>query len=71
MGVVNRLANAFTNMAQRWVPDAYVIAIILSLIVFVFALAFGFGPEVGLADHAFATPSPLCQSRSTLSLAAS
>lgn len=49
--MVNRLANAFTNMAQRWVPDAYVIAIILSLIVFVFALAFGFGPEVGLGER--------------------
>ena len=38
-------------MALRWVPDAYVIAIILSLIVFVAAVAFGFGPEASLVDR--------------------
>jgi short-chain fatty acids transporter len=49
--VINRLANAFTAMAQRWVPDAYVIAVLLTLIVFVFALFFGFAPETSLVDR--------------------
>jgi short-chain fatty acids transporter len=49
--VINRLANAFTSMAQRWVPDAYVIAVLLTLIVFCGAVWQGFLPDVGLGER--------------------
>ncbi len=39
--MIARIANAFTLWAQRWVPDAYVIAVLLTAVVF--ALAVGAG----------------------------
>ncbi len=39
--MISRLANLFTHWAQRWVPDAYVIAILLTALVFGLALGFG------------------------------
>jgi short-chain fatty acids transporter len=39
--MISRLANLFTVWAQRWVPDAYVIAILLTAVVFVLAITSG------------------------------
>jgi short-chain fatty acids transporter len=39
--MISRLANLFTAWAQRWVPDAYVIAILLTAIVFGLAVTVG------------------------------
>ncbi len=49
--MINRLANAFTNMAQRWVPDAYVIAILLTLVVFCGAVGWGFDADVSTLER--------------------
>jgi short-chain fatty acids transporter len=50
--MISRLANFFTVWSQRWVPDAYVIAILLTAIVFVLALAVG-GATAGQAVDAW------------------
>jgi len=44
---------AFTNWTEKRIPDALVIVFILSIITFIFALIWGFKPEVGLGDRAF------------------
>ena len=41
-----------TNWTERYIPDALVIVFILSIITFIFALIWGFKPEVGLMDRA-------------------
>ncbi|MGD8226760.1 MAG: TIGR00366 family protein [Desulfobacteraceae bacterium] len=43
----------FTNWTEKRIPDALVIVFILSIITFIFALIWGFKPEVGLGDRAF------------------
>jgi short-chain fatty acids transporter len=42
-----------TRWTERWIPDALVIVIILSLITYVLALIWGFKPEVGIGTRAF------------------
>jgi short-chain fatty acids transporter len=42
-----------TGWTERWVPDALVIVIILSLVTYIFALIWGFKPEVGLGSRAY------------------
>ncbi|MGD9034863.1 MAG: TIGR00366 family protein, partial [Desulfobacteraceae bacterium] len=44
---------AFTNWTEKRIPDALVIVFILSIITFIFALIWGFKPEVELGDRAF------------------
>lgn len=39
--MISRLAGALTLWSQRWVPDAYIIAVILTAIVFVLAIVVG------------------------------
>jgi len=38
--------DALTRWTERWIPDALVIVIILSFVAYVFALIWGFKPEV-------------------------
>jgi len=44
--------DGMTRWTERWVPDAFVIVIILSFVTFVFAIIWGFRPEVGLTTRA-------------------
>ncbi len=46
-------ANGMTSWTERWVPDAWVIVIILSLLSYIFAIIWGFKPEVGLGSRAY------------------
>lgn len=39
--MISRFAGALTLWSQRWVPDAYIIAVILTAIVFVLAIVVG------------------------------
>jgi len=41
-----RLGDSLTRWTERWIPDALVIVIILSFVAYVFALIWGFKPEV-------------------------
>lgn len=45
--------DALTRWTERWIPDALVIVIILSLVTYVLALIWGFKPEVGLGSRAY------------------
>lgn len=45
--------DALTRWTERWIPDALVIVIVLSLVAYVFALIWGFKPEVGLGTRAY------------------
>jgi short-chain fatty acids transporter len=45
--------DGMTRWTERWVPDAFVIVIVLSIVTFVFALIWGFKPEVGLGSRAY------------------
>lgn len=42
-----------TNWTERWIPDAIVIVFILSILTFIFALIWGFEPEVGIMSRAY------------------
>ncbi len=46
-------ANGMTSWTERWVPDAWVIVIILSFLSYIFAIIWGFKPEVGLGSRAY------------------
>jgi short-chain fatty acids transporter len=45
--------DGLTRWTERWIPDALVIVIILSIVAYVLALIWGFKPEVGLGSRAF------------------
>jgi short-chain fatty acids transporter len=45
--------DALTRWTERWIPDALVIVIILSVVAYILALIWGFKPEVGLGSRAF------------------
>jgi len=45
--------DGMTRWTERWVPDAFVIVIVLSFITFAFAIIWGFKPEVGLGSRAY------------------
>jgi short-chain fatty acids transporter len=45
--------DALTRWTERWIPDALVIVIILSIVTFILALTWGFKPEVGIGSRAF------------------
>jgi len=45
--------DGLTRWTERWIPDALVIVIVLSLVAYVFALIWGFKPEVGLGTRAY------------------
>jgi short-chain fatty acids transporter len=45
--------DALTRWTERWIPDAFVIVIVLSIVTFILALIWGFKPEVGLGSRAF------------------
>ena len=38
---------------ERWIPDALVIVIVLSIVGYIFALIWGFKPEVGIGSRAY------------------
>jgi short-chain fatty acids transporter len=44
---------ALTRWTERWIPDAFVIVIVLSLVTFILALIWGFKPEVGVGARAY------------------
>jgi short-chain fatty acids transporter len=48
--MISRLAGALTVWAQRWVPDAYVIAILLTAIVFAMAVGMGGATPLQVVD---------------------
>jgi hypothetical protein len=45
--------DGLTRWTERWIPDALVIVIILSLVTYVMALIWGFKPETSLGTRAF------------------
>jgi short-chain fatty acids transporter len=45
--------DGLTRWTERWVPDALVIVIVLSIVAYILALIWGFKPEVGLESRAF------------------
>jgi short-chain fatty acids transporter len=45
--------DALTRWTERWIPDALVIVIILSIVTFILALIWGFKPEVGIGSRAY------------------
>ncbi|MBM4350957.1 MAG: short-chain fatty acid transporter [Deltaproteobacteria bacterium] len=45
--------DALTRWTERWIPDAFVIVIVLSIVTFILALIWGFKPEVGIGARAF------------------
>jgi short subunit fatty acids transporter len=45
--------DALTRWTERWIPDAFVIVIILSFVAYIFALIWGFKPEVELGSRAY------------------
>ena len=45
--------DTLTRWTERWIPDALVIVIVLSFITYIFALIWGFKPEVGIGSRAF------------------
>lgn len=45
--------DALTRWTERWIPDALVIVIILSIVAYILALIWGFKPEIGLGDRAY------------------
>src|SRR5512147_1040849 len=47
------LGDALTRWTERWIPDALVIVIVLSVVTYILALIWGFKAEVGLGSRAF------------------
>jgi short-chain fatty acids transporter len=45
--------DGLTRWTERWIPDALVIVIVLSIVAYILALIWGFKPEVGLGSRAF------------------
>jgi short-chain fatty acids transporter len=45
--------DGLTRWTERWIPDALVIVIILSIVAYILALIWGFKPEVDLGSRAF------------------
>jgi short-chain fatty acids transporter len=45
--------DALTRWTERWIPDALVIVIVLSIVTYILALIWGFKPEIGLGDRAY------------------
>jgi short-chain fatty acids transporter len=45
--------DALTRWTERWVPDALVIVILLSIVTYIFALIWGFKPGVGLGSRSY------------------
>ncbi len=50
---IKEWSDALTIWTQRWIPDALVIVIVLSFVAYIFALIWGFKPEVGLGSRAY------------------
>ncbi|MBS3921233.1 MAG: short-chain fatty acid transporter [Deltaproteobacteria bacterium] len=45
--------DGLTRWTERWIPDALVIVIFLSIVTYVLALIWGFKPEIGIGDRAY------------------
>ena len=45
--------DGMTRWTERWIPDALVIVIVLSLVTYIFALIWGFKPEVSIGSRAY------------------
>ena len=45
--------DGMTRWTERWIPDALVIVVVLSLVTYIFALIWGFKPGVGLGTRAY------------------
>jgi short-chain fatty acids transporter len=45
--------DGMTRWTERWIPDALVIVIVLSLVTYLFAIIWGFKPEVSLGSRAY------------------
>jgi len=45
--------DALTKWTERWIPDALVIVIILSIVAYIFAIIWGFKPEVSIGSRAY------------------
>ena len=50
---VKSWGDGMTSWTERWVPDAFVIVIVLSFVTYLFAIIWGFKPEVGLGTRAY------------------
>jgi short-chain fatty acids transporter len=53
LGFLKSWGGGLTEWTERYIPDALVIVFILSIITFIFALIWGFKPEVGLMGRAY------------------
>src|SRR4030066_1682738 len=51
--VLKDWGDALTCWTERWIPDALVIVIVLSLVTYIFALIWGVKPEIGLGSRAY------------------
>ncbi len=45
--------DGLTRWTERWIPDALVIVIVLSIVTYILALIWGFKPKVGLESRAY------------------
>jgi short-chain fatty acids transporter len=45
--------DGMTRWTERWIPDALVIVIVLSFVTYIFALIWGFKPEISLGSRAY------------------
>ena len=45
--------DGLTRWTERWIPDALVLVIVLSIVAYILALIWGFKPEVGLGSRAY------------------
>jgi len=45
--------DGMTRWTERWIPDALVIVIVLSFVTYIFALIWGFKPEVSIGSRAY------------------
>ncbi len=52
MGILKAWGGGLTEWTEKYISDALVIVWILSIITFIFALLWGFKPEVGILDRA-------------------
>jgi short-chain fatty acids transporter len=52
-GFLRNIGAGLTNWTEKWIPDSFVIVLILSMIAYVLALIWGFGKEIGFADRLY------------------
>ncbi len=52
-GFLRNLGAGLTNWTEKWIPDSFVIVLILTMIAYILALIWGFGKDVGFSDRLY------------------